>query len=347
MRFRRFVSGVALVAAATTMAACGGDSGSAMNEDGNIEVQIGRAPAFPQFPLFVAEEKGFFTEGGLAPEFVGIKSGPEQTAAQVSGQLDIVDNVPNNLLPIIDKGTDLKAFTAVTKASQFDIIVRSDYPITAAQGDWQETMKQLEGAKVGVIARGTGAEDMARTLFQEAGVDPERQTYIATGLPATTMAAMQNGQIDMAMTIEPGITQATQNGLAKAPFSLRDGEGPESLMWPGVIGTVTAEYAEANPDVLNRYVDVMTTTFDWMKDPANRDEVIELLQSSLSVPTDTADALYDNSMDNFADQVPLTDEDISELTTAAQWVKSTGDVSKDYTGEDFTIRVDTAGSEGQ
>ena len=333
---------VAVLAGSLMLAACGGGSESATTTSGDagpIALQIGRAPAFAQFPLFVAEDKGFFTEGGLAPEFVSIGSGPEQTAAQIAGDVDIVDNVPNNLLPIIDKGVDLKAFTVTLGATQFDIIVDKDYPLTAKQGDWAGIMKDLEGANVGVIALGTGAEDIARTLFKEAGVNPDSQVYIATGLPPTTLAAMENKQIDMAITLEPGIAQAVQSGLAVTPFSIRDGEGPESLIWPGVLGTVSGEYAKENPEVLTRYVAVMEQTLAWIRDPANKAEVIKLMEDNLSVKPDVADYLYENNLDQYADHVALTDDDIAQLDNAAAWVKSLGKVSKDYKGSDFTIQV--------
>src|SRR5688500_11430206 len=95
------------LAGALLLTGCGSsDADDSGTGDGPIEMQIGRAPAFTQFPLFVAEEEGFFTDAGIAPQFVSIAAGPEQTAAQVAGDLDVVDNVPNNLLPIIDKGVD-------------------------------------------------------------------------------------------------------------------------------------------------------------------------------------------------------------------------------------------------
>lgn len=339
---RKFASVVSLLGVTAALTACGGDGGSesAMNDQGLIEVKIGRAAAFPQFPLYVAEEKGFFTDGGIQPEFLTIGSGPEQTAAQVAGDLNIVDNVPGNLLPIIDRGEDIKAFTVTTSASQFDIVVDADYPINAPQGDWEAVMRELEGANVGVIAKGTGAEDIARTLFEEAGVDPEAQVYIATGLPSTTIAAMQNNQIDMAITIEPGIAQVVDSGIGSTPFSIRAGEGPEVLQWPGVVGTVTSEFAEGNPEVLQRYVDVMETTLEWMRDPANKDEVINLMQSTLSVPPSTAELLYTNNLDNFADHVALTDEDIERLGVAAEWVAANGKISQPIPGEDFTVQVE-------
>jgi NitT/TauT family transport system substrate-binding protein len=303
-------------------------------------MQIGRAAALAQFPLFVAEEEGFWEDGGIEAEFVSIAAGPEQTAAQVAGELDVVDNVPNNLLPIIDKGVDLVAFTETFVAPQFDIIVDADYPLTAEQGDWEGTMQDLEGAKVGVIARGTGAEDIARTLFEEAGIDPESAAYIATGLPSTTMAAMENEQIDMAITLEPGIAQAVNSGLAVAPFSVRAGEAPESLVWPGVLGTTTREYAEANPEALEAYIGVMEETMAFIKDPANKDRVIELMQSTLSVPADVAAYLYENNLDDWSETVPLTEDDVAKLDNAADWVLDMGKVAKEHPADEWTLVVE-------
>jgi NitT/TauT family transport system substrate-binding protein len=328
----------AAVAGTILLAGCGssGEEGNASG-DGPISMQIGRAPAFAQFPLFVADEEGFWEDGGIEAEFVSIAAGPEQTAAQVAGELDVVDNVPNNLLPIIDKGVDLVAFTQVFKASQFDIIVDADYPLTAEQGDWEGVMQDLEGAKVGVIARGTGAEDIARTLFEEAGVDPESAAYIATGLPATTLAAMENDQIDMAITLEPGIASAVDSGLAVAPFSVRAEEAPESLIWPGVVGTVTREYAEANPEALEAYVGVLEETMAFIRDPENKDRVIELMETTLSVPSDVATYLYDNNLDDWGDAVPLTPETVEQLDTAATWVNDIGKVATAHPAEEWTL----------
>ncbi|PXY33386.1 hypothetical protein BAY59_09850 [Prauserella coralliicola] len=338
MKVRNGVRAVGAVLAVTLLlSACGG-AGDAADEGGAAELKIGRAPAWAQFPLFVAEEEGFWGDHGIKPEFIGIKAGPEQTAAQVSGELDVVDNVPNNMLPIIDKGTDLVAFTETVRASQFDIIVDKDYPISAEQGDWRGAMRDLKGAKVGVIARGTGAEDIARTLFKEAGVDPESATYIATGLPSTTMAAMDNNQIDMAITLEPGIAQAVESGLAKTPFSVRAGEAPDSLIWPGVVTTATREFADENPDLLRRYIDVMNTTLDFIRDPANKDRVIQLMQQTLSTPPETATYLYENHLDDFPESAALSDEEIRQLDAAAQWVQSIGTVGKLYPAESWTVQ---------
>jgi NitT/TauT family transport system substrate-binding protein len=336
--------GAALLATAV-LAGCGGtevDPGAATagSTSGGeaVAVTILRAPAFTQFPLFVAEAQGFYADNGLAPEFVSVQSGPEAVAAQASGQLDIADQVLNNMLPVLEQGVDLVAFAKTMPASQFDIIVDSDVPLPSEADGWEGVMQDLEGMRVGVIARGAGAEDIARTLFQEAGVDPDAATYIATGLPATTIAAMEGGQIDMAITLEPGIALAVSSGLATTPFSIRAGDGPDSLQWPGVVATTTREYAEQNPEVLQRYVATMDQTLQFIRDPANQEAVLGLLQSELSVPAEVAEYLYTDNLDDFPDSVVLTDEDVEGLDRAGEWVHSIGKTTTEFRGSDFVVQ---------
>jgi NitT/TauT family transport system substrate-binding protein len=334
--------GTALVAGCAGGADDGQRGGAAGGSPGAGQAQavtILRAPAFTQFPLFVAEAQGFYAKHGLAPDFVSVQSGPEGTAAQLSGRLHISDQVLNNMLPVVEKGADLVAFAKSMPASQFDILIKSDVPLPRQADGWQGIMKDLEGKRVGVIARGAGAEDIARTLFQEAGADPNAATYIATGLPPTTIAAMEGNTIDMAITLEPGIALAVKSGLAKTPFSIRAGDGPTLLQWPGVVATTTRTYAQENPGVLQKYVATINETLKFIKDPANKATVVGLLQSRLSVPADVSEYLYTENLNNFPDTVDLTDQDIQALDRAGAWVKSIGKTTKEFKGSDIVVRA--------
>ena len=69
----------------------------------------------------------------------------------------------------------------------FDVIVDADY--ATANGitegmDWQEAMEALDCTNVGVVARNAAAEDLARILIQEAGLDESCFAYVAVGLQA-------------------------------------------------------------------------------------------------------------------------------------------------------------------
>ena len=68
-------------------------------------------------------------------------------------------------------------------------------------------MQGLDGTNVGVVV--CAAEQIARQLFEQL-VLIQNSTYIATGLGGTTIAAMEAGEIDWAITFEPGMTMGVK-----------------------------------------------------------------------------------------------------------------------------------------
>ena len=84
-------------------------------------------------------------------------------------------------------------------------------------------MAALDGTNVGVVARGAAAEQIARQLYDSAGLNPDDATYIATGLAGTTLAALSSGEVDWAITFEPGLSQGVIDGIGTIPFALRVG----------------------------------------------------------------------------------------------------------------------------
>lgn len=108
-------------------------------------------------------------------------------------------------------------------------------------------MKALEGKNIGVVPRGTGSEDIARTLFNQAGVDPDARTYIATGLPTTALAALESKPVDMAINFEPALTPGRMQCIVTRPFSIRDADGPPELQAPDNLTIVTQEVDSSSP----------------------------------------------------------------------------------------------------
>ena len=185
-----------------------------------------------------------------------------------------------------------------------------------------------------MVGNGAAAEDIARTLFQEAGVDPDKQTYIATGLPDTTIAAMQNGQIDVAITFDPAFVIAESQGIGTQPFSLRAGDGPASLLWPSLLGTMSREYVTANPGAAAAYKAAIADAVQFIQDPANREEVLRVMADDMQMSADLAPQLLDANIDYFN---PTGDFHTAELDAAGQWVHDIGKSDAVLTAADFTV----------
>ena len=69
-----------------------------------------------------------------------------------------------------------------------------------------KSIKDLAGKKVGVSAPGSSTDFFLKYLLKKNGLDPTSAAVIGVGLGATAVAAMQQGQIDAAVMLDPSVT---------------------------------------------------------------------------------------------------------------------------------------------
>ena len=281
-----------------------------------VSVPVAFTPSFPALPQYVALAEGFYADHGLDVEAVQVTARPEMGAAMIGGDIIFAGAIPNNQITLIEAGFDVVAVAQQVSNQFFDIAVASGYDLGGAT-EWQDVMKALEGGNIGVVANGAAAEDIARTLFDRAGVDPDVQTYIATGLPDTTLASLLNQQVDAAISFDPLFVLAEQENAATQPFSLRAGEGPDDLLWPSLLVTTSREYAEENPDIVLDYIAATSEAIATIQDPAQRDRVLEIMTTDMGLPADVVEGMLDDGGESFTAGMEF---DIEGLDRAGEWV---------------------------
>ncbi|WP_419846146.1 ABC transporter substrate-binding protein [Candidatus Poriferisocius sp.] len=260
-------------------------------------VGICQAPSFNGMIAHIAVEEGFLSDRGVTGEFIQCPSGPANAAALIAGEVQFVGNTPDNMLGIRNAGFDVVMFQQLVDKHFFDIVVSNNFgPIDCEQGDWQCAMQELEGTNVGVVARGAAAEQIARQLIDSAGLDPDGATYIATGLSGTTLAALSSGEVDWAITFEPGLSQAAVDDIGYAPFALRAGEGPTELDWPSLVNTTSRQFAEENPNTVAIFARASRQAMDFMRNPANREAVLAYMRDFLSLEGAVAETIFDSNI---------------------------------------------------
>ncbi len=260
-------------------------------------VNICQAPSFNGMIAHIAVEEGYLSDQGVTGEFVQCHSGPANAAALIAGEVQFVGNTPDNMLGIRNAGFDVVMFQQLVDKHFFDIVVSNNFgPIDCEQGDWQCAMEELEGTNVGVVARGAAAEQIARQLVDSAGLDPDGATYIATGLSGTTLAALSSGEVDWAITFEPGLSQAAVDDIGYAPFALRAGDGPTELDWPSLVNTTSRQFAEENPNTVAIFARASRQAMDFMRNPANREAVLAYMREFLSLEGAVAETVLDSNI---------------------------------------------------
>jgi ABC-type nitrate/sulfonate/bicarbonate transport system substrate-binding protein len=335
----RIVPAAVGVAAALVLSACGGGDGGGTSGPGQIgtrPVRVACAAGMEHLPRQLADSKGFAKEQNVQVECVQVATGPEMSAALLSGALDVALGNAANIAPLLDRGQDLVTFGNVRKETYWDILVRNGYPLPNAGQGWQGAVKDLEGSKFGVVARGAAAETIARAMFAAAGVDANKVTFIATGQANTTIAALQGGTVDAALTFEPGVTLALDQGVATNPFSLQTDTGPQALRHPDMMFFTSRKAATENKDVLCRLQKAWDAGTKYMKDPANRAAVEAEATSFLNLPAATSKKLVDRNVPLFQDSTKL---DRAGIDKAFKLLADNGAAAKAHAAAQIAVEV--------
>ena len=245
-----------------------------------VKIAVLRA-AFVYFTPYVAEAKGFFAQHGLDAQLIYFRSGAETTTAVVSGCTEFGALATEHVTQVRDQGLRLKAIVANLTDSPFTLIVRKEVELPNAARGYPHVVRDLKGLKLGITGRGASTDFTLRFLVKEAGLDPDKDvTIIATGGIATSLAALQKGDIQGYLAFEPIQSQAIHGlGIAKPVIDIRKGEGPRLLQEYAYNSMVAKEeYLDANPETARRMVAAVLDTHRFLADPKNFEETVKVAE---------------------------------------------------------------------
>ena len=340
-----FLRAVPLIAAvALAAAACSSSGGSSTaagaggtaSAGGTTALTVACTPTIQSLPRNIAESTGMESRLGLQASCVQVTSGPAESAALLSGNLDVAPLGQANLAPLLAKGENLVTFGSYWNTNDFDIVVRTGYPMPHKTEGWRGAMTDLKGAKIGVVVRGGAAEVVARALFKEAGIDPDAQTYIATGTAPTTVAALKAGLVDAAITYEPAITLALTQHIATQPFSLAAGTGPADLNYADLLFVTTRPYAQSYKAALCKFTQAWDQGLTELRNPADRSKVDAIATSALGVPAPVAAQMVQHNLAYFPQQVNL---DPSRIDPGFAFLHANGVAPQAYTVNNISVKV--------
>jgi NitT/TauT family transport system ATP-binding protein len=115
---------------------------------------------------------------------------------------------------------------------------------------------------------------MLRYWLGFAGVDPDRDVTLRVLPPSLMTEALRGGEIDGFIAGEPWSSVAVREGLGEiAAVGVNIWKrGVEKVL------ATRADWAEANPDMLDRLVRALARSAAWCDDAVNRDTLAELLE---------------------------------------------------------------------
>jgi NitT/TauT family transport system substrate-binding protein len=227
---------------------------------------------------FISDKKGICVKHGFRCEFAVLNSGPLQLQALLAKSIDVGFFVPEVALGGISKGADIQAVVGGYGPQPYVVVARSDLPLPNLAKGYPESFKDLKGLKIGVPARGSGAELHLMELVANAGMSASDVTLVAVGGPGTALPAMTVGKnVDATINFPPIADICAASGACKSIVDLSRGEGPESIrsmIGASVPSWMTRDFIKANPKLIDAMISAFKETEQWMHDPANFDQVV-------------------------------------------------------------------------
>src|SRR5664279_3534742 len=165
-----------------------------------ITVAVGGGACLCYLPTVLAKQLGEFDKAGLTVELVDLKGGSDALKAVLGGSADVVSGYFDHCVNLAAKKQELQSFVVYDRYPGLVLVV------SPAHTGEIKSIKDLAGKKVGVSAPGSSTDFFLKFLLKKNGLDPTSAAVIGVGLGATAVAAMEQGQIDAAVMLDPAVT---------------------------------------------------------------------------------------------------------------------------------------------
>jgi NitT/TauT family transport system substrate-binding protein len=165
-----------------------------------VTIAVGGGACLCYLPTVLAKQLGEYEKAGLAVDLVDLKGGSDALKAVLGGSADVVSGYFDHCVNLAARKQELQSFVVYDRYPGEVLVVS---PAHTAE---IKSIKDLAGKKVGVSAPGSSTDFFLKYLLKKNGVDPGSVAVIGVGLGAAAVAAMEQGQIDAAVMLDPSVT---------------------------------------------------------------------------------------------------------------------------------------------
>ena len=223
-------------------------------------------PTAQMFPIFMAQEKGYYAEEGLDVVLNYSKGSSDAARQLAAGNVDWGIFSSAATMQTVQRGFALKAIMQVYYPDTFDIVVPADSDVT--------TMADMKGKTIGLSDLAGGEVPMTRASIVETGLKEgaDVKLVVAGEGDPTTIRSFTEGRIQAYAGAKRDLLLIPAQGIPTRSIT------PEAIAkFPGDALSVRLETYEADPELLAKFV--RATLKGWAWGMANSDATFELLKT--------------------------------------------------------------------
>jgi len=224
------------------------------------------------WPIWVAQDKGFFAKGGLEVRLTPTPSSAFQLSNLIDGKFDIghtaIDNVVAYMEGQGEAKFESKPDLVVFMGGDNGFLSLVTQPDIKSYGD-------LKGKTLSVDALTTGYAFVLLDLLKRNGLTRADYNTERAGGVLERWRGLQEGKHAGTMLISPFDLMAKEKGLNVLQYAI-DLYGH----YQGLVGATRREWAQQNPKKLENYVRAYLAGLTYLYQPQNKDEVIAILRKN-------------------------------------------------------------------
>ncbi|WP_085833396.1 ABC transporter substrate-binding protein [Clostridium merdae] len=255
-------------------------------------------------PSIVEKEKGIFAkafeEYNLPVEYSNLTSGPEQTQALASGDIQFLYAVgATSVILSASNGADIKILNTYSRSPEaFRMFAGKDSKINTAA--------DLKGKKI-AGPKGTILHELMVAYLATAGLTEKDVEFVSMGIP-DAQAALAGGTVDCALLAGP-----TAYNVAKDGFKIvTTGKG---LVDATIVVATSQSFYDKNPLLVKRFLQAEEQIQSYMKE--NTEDVLKITAKETELSMDAVKEMY--PMYDF--KTEITDADIASMKKTEKFMK--------------------------
>ncbi|WP_232667737.1 ABC transporter substrate-binding protein [Pseudonocardia sp. TRM90224] len=260
---RRLTAAVLAALTGLALAACGGAGGG--DASGEVRLAVGGQPLLVYLPTTLAAQLGYYREEGLNVHLEDLQGGSKALQALQGGSVDVVSGYYDHTIQMQAKNRDVVAFVNMLRYPSLVVAVspKSSKPINS--------VADLKGTKVGVTAPGSSTDFYLKYLLVRAGLAPTDAAPQAVGGDTSAVAAMESGQVDAAVMLDPAFAQLQKRVGAENVRVLSDTRTAEGVQrdlnvstYPAAVLYSDAAWLRDNPETARKLAKAIKRALDYV-----------------------------------------------------------------------------------
>ncbi len=240
-------------------------------------VRFGSVGGLTDAGLYLAEDQGFFAAAGVSVHMQRMPSAPALLTALATGSLDVAGiSVTPGLFSSIAQGVQIRIVGDKQSVrpgfSATRLVVRKDFPA----GTEAETVAALRGRPVAISAKAASVAMVLRNYLAGFGMALTDVRVVELAYPSM-VPALGSGAVDAAVILEPFLSQAVQQGIARPLNDLTVASGGNATSVPLVYSEVFARDKVGAQGFMDAYLRGVRLYNDAFAKGVDKDRIIGIL----------------------------------------------------------------------